>query len=261
MMLKTSKKKSGRKKKERVRQDDDDDQDEDEDTQKTTATELRTEPDPDDPLLTTPMPRYNAMLAVLRNTLYMHVFIMSHSDTLRANSLASYGGIFERGSREYTLDDFYSLALDKMERYVCLKKSDVIIPSEGDDVSSSSEEEEEEDDDDESGDDSEEDGEGDEEVLPGEVEVSEIKVEEEVVAEPVSIVRGKRNSPCSPLKQIPNSRFPCATKQRPLWGSPKIPNVLRRMLSAPLFREKRLPFSMRVLVSFFFGNTHFRSNG
>lgn len=30
-----------------------------------------TEVDPDDPDLTRPMPRYNAMLAVLRNTLYM----------------------------------------------------------------------------------------------------------------------------------------------------------------------------------------------
>src|ERR1700761_5306349 len=61
------------------------------------------------------------------------------SVNLRPVPLTSYGGIFERGSREYTLDDFYSLALDKMDRYVCLKKSDVIIP-EGDDESSSSEE-------------------------------------------------------------------------------------------------------------------------
>lgn len=29
------------------------------------------EQDPDDPTLTVPIPRYNAMLAVLRNTLYM----------------------------------------------------------------------------------------------------------------------------------------------------------------------------------------------
>lgn len=29
--------------------------------------------DPDDPNLTIPLPRYNAMLAVLRNTLYMYV--------------------------------------------------------------------------------------------------------------------------------------------------------------------------------------------
>ncbi|KAG8833934.1 hypothetical protein FRC18_002863 [Serendipita sp. 400] len=44
--------------------------------------------DPDDPTLTTPLIRYNAMLAVLKNTLYI------------------YGGIYERGAREYTLDDF-----------------------------------------------------------------------------------------------------------------------------------------------------------
>lgn len=34
---------------------------------------LETEMDPDDPDLTTPLPRYNAMLSVLRNTLYMYV--------------------------------------------------------------------------------------------------------------------------------------------------------------------------------------------
>jgi len=104
------------------------------------------------------------MLAVLRNTLYI------------------YGGIFERGSREFTLDDFYSLALDKMDRYVCLKKSDVIISPEGDDVSSSSDE------DDDDGDDSDEDEESDEGTLSGEEEVSGIQgVEEVVVAEPVSL--------------------------------------------------------------------------
>ncbi|KAI0058066.1 galactose oxidase [Artomyces pyxidatus] len=75
--------------------------------------------DPDDPILSTPMPRYNAMLSVLRNTLYI------------------YGGIFERGKREYTLDDFYALQLDKMDRYVCLKASDVVIPA-GDSSESSS---------------------------------------------------------------------------------------------------------------------------
>lgn len=35
------------------------------------------EVDPDDPNLTTPIPRYNAMLAVLRNTLYMSVLSFS----------------------------------------------------------------------------------------------------------------------------------------------------------------------------------------
>jgi hypothetical protein len=30
--------------------------------------------DPNDPELTVPLPRYNAMLAVLRNTLYMYLY-------------------------------------------------------------------------------------------------------------------------------------------------------------------------------------------
>ncbi|EIM88870.1 galactose oxidase [Stereum hirsutum FP-91666 SS1] len=87
--------------------------------------------DPEDPSLSTPPPRYNAMLAVLRNTLHI------------------YGGIYERGSREYTLDDFYTLQLDKLDRYVCLKESAVLIPPEGEEVSSSGDDDE----DDESGDD------------------------------------------------------------------------------------------------------------
>lgn len=33
-------------------------------------------PDPDDPNLTVPIPRYNAMLAVLRNTLYVYVIFV-----------------------------------------------------------------------------------------------------------------------------------------------------------------------------------------
>ncbi|KAJ8586961.1 galactose oxidase [Rhizopogon salebrosus TDB-379] len=80
--------------------------------------------DPDDPTLTAPIPRYNAMLAVLRNTLYI------------------YGGIFERGSREYTLDDFYSIQLDKLERYTCLKHSGIVIPAEGDESSNDEDDDE-----------------------------------------------------------------------------------------------------------------------
>ncbi|KAG6864915.1 hypothetical protein C0991_006403 [Blastosporella zonata] len=94
--------------------------------------------DPDDPNLTIPLPRYNTMLSVLRNTLYI------------------YGGIFEKGSREYTLDDFHSLQLDKMERYVCLKESGVTI-AEGDE-SSSDEDDDDDDDDDEDDEDDEEEG-------------------------------------------------------------------------------------------------------
>jgi hypothetical protein len=74
-MLKMPKKKgSGRRKMGRMRQGDDDE--DDEDTQKAAVAELESGQDPDDPLLSTPMPRYNAMLAVLRNTLYMQVFIV-----------------------------------------------------------------------------------------------------------------------------------------------------------------------------------------
>jgi len=81
-----------------------------------------------------------------------------------------------------------------MDRYVCLKKSDVIIPPEGDDMSSSSDEDDYED-----GDDSDDEEESDEEVLSGEEEVSEIKWVEEVVAEPVGDLHRKRCMPSSPL--------------------------------------------------------------
>ncbi|CAE7223491.1 unnamed protein product [Rhizoctonia solani] len=102
---------------------------------------------PTEPEQTVPLPRYNALLAVLRNTLYI------------------YGGIFERGSREYTLDDFYSLALDKLDRFVCLKPCDVVF-AENDESS-----EDDDDSDDDSGDDdgdseSEDEGEGGSEDEP-----------------------------------------------------------------------------------------------
>ncbi|KAF8878772.1 hypothetical protein BD779DRAFT_1613006 [Infundibulicybe gibba] len=111
--------------------------------------------DPDDPILTVPLARYNAMLAVLRNTLYI------------------YGGIYERGSREYTLDDFYALPLDKLDRYVCLKESGVVI-ADGEE-SSSEDDDDDDDDDDEDGDDDEDDGGdddggGEETVKPGGVQ-------------------------------------------------------------------------------------------
>jgi hypothetical protein len=72
MMLKVPRKKGGRRKKDHVREDDDES---DEDARKAAAIEPEAGPDPDDPLPSTPIPRYNAMLAVLRNTLYMHVFM------------------------------------------------------------------------------------------------------------------------------------------------------------------------------------------
>ncbi|OBZ65623.1 Kelch repeat-containing protein 3 [Grifola frondosa] len=129
--------------------------------------------DPDDPNLTIPMPRYNAMLAILRNTLYI------------------YGGIFERGSREYTLDDFYSLQLDKLDRYTCLKSSEVAISAEGDESSSDGDDEEEDEDEEDSDDNDSlrtptdipgtptknlnDKKEADEEEVPGEVDQDELR--------------------------------------------------------------------------------------
>jgi hypothetical protein len=78
----------------------------------------------------------------------------------------SYGGIFELGSREYTLDDFYSLQLDKLDRYVCLKESGVVLPKEGEVLDSSSDEDE--DDEDGSDDDTEAGSEDGESTLFGE---------------------------------------------------------------------------------------------
>lgn len=50
-----------------------------------------------------PIARFNSMLAIQRNTLYL------------------YGGIHETAEREYTLDDFRVLQLDKLEKWICLK--------------------------------------------------------------------------------------------------------------------------------------------
>ncbi|EDR01442.1 uncharacterized protein LACBIDRAFT_310787 [Laccaria bicolor S238N-H82] len=109
----------------------------------------------EDPNLTLPIPRYNTMLTVLRNTLYI------------------YGGIYERGSREYTLDDFYSIQLDKLDKCTCLKESAVIVPDVGEESSSSDDDDDE---DNESGGDDDSDDEGGEGTLVGdEIEEGGIK--------------------------------------------------------------------------------------
>lgn len=86
-----------------------------------------------------PLERYNAMIAVLKNTLYV------------------YGGIYETEKREYTLDDFYTLNLEKRAAWTTLRASG--IDEEGwagsDDEDDGEEEEEESSSDDEDGDDEE----------------------------------------------------------------------------------------------------------
>ena len=109
----------------------------------------------------------------------VHVVIF-HRFLLRTytkrDSFHRYGGIFERGSKEYTLDDSYALQLDKVDRYTCLKKSDVIIPAGGEEESSS-----DEGDGDEDRDEGEEDGEGSDDA-PDTAKQEPVDVEEEVGA-------------------------------------------------------------------------------
>lgn len=96
--------------------------------------------------------------------------------------MTSYGGIFEKGSKEYTLDDFHSLQLDKLDKFVCLKESMVSIPD-GEEESSS-----DEDDDDEEGEDSDDDDEA-------EVEGSEVETEcEEDVDDPPKAKKSKQKT-------------------------------------------------------------------
>lgn len=81
--------------------------------------------------------------------------------------MISYGGIFEKGSKEYTLDDFHSLQLDKLDKFACLKESMVLIP-EGEEKSSSDGDDDE--DEDENSDDDVDD--------EAEVEGSEVEIED-----------------------------------------------------------------------------------
>jgi len=73
--------------------------------------------------------------------------------------ISSYGGIYERGAKEYTLDDFYSLQLDKLDKVVCLKESG-IVPEEGE-----NDESEEDDEDDDEDDDSESEGDAEDDSM------------------------------------------------------------------------------------------------
>lgn len=75
------------------------------------------EDDPDDPQKTVPLTRYNAMLAVLKNTLYMWVPRPSCNELPLTSR--RYGGIFETAvpAREYTLDDFITLNLEKLDKF------------------------------------------------------------------------------------------------------------------------------------------------
>ncbi|GAA5846086.1 hypothetical protein JCM9279_004781 [Rhodotorula babjevae] len=131
--------------------------------------------DPDDDAeKTVPGPRYNPMCAVLRNTLYL------------------YGGILEAGNKEYTLCDFHTLDLSKMDRYTCLREDRIDAAewhgsdSENDDEDSDSDDEDGsqagEGEDGERMEDEEDDGMAPVEDEPMEVEIDELVLTEVEVA-------------------------------------------------------------------------------
>lgn len=111
-----------------------------------------------EPDLPQPCARYNTMMCVQRSTLYI------------------YGGILEAQEKEYTLDDFWTLNMDKMTEYVCLKASEidaqVWLGEESGDDDEDEEDGEEDDEDEESGEDDEDmiEEEEAEEVLEDEME-------------------------------------------------------------------------------------------
>lgn len=105
--LRRPKKKAGRRRRKPVVQEEERQHGSDSDNEERNKAESddddEPEDDPDDPQKSVPIPRFNTMLAVQRNVLFC------------------YGGIHETASREYTMDDFHTLDLSKMDRFQCLK--------------------------------------------------------------------------------------------------------------------------------------------
>lgn len=101
----------------------------------------------EEPLM--PCPRYNPMLAVQKSTLFI------------------FGGILEVRDREYTLDDFFSLNLDKMTEYICLRQSEfesqLWLGEESDDEEEGDEDDDDDDEDEEEDEDDEDDDEDEDE--------------------------------------------------------------------------------------------------
>lgn len=149
------------------------------------------------------------------------VYYLNHSLPI------SYGGIFERGSREYTLDDFYSIQLDKLERYTCLKHSGIVIPAEGDESSS---------DEDDDGVESDEDGDSDNETRVEEddeglnLKKLDDSLDDEEADEPVDVrVSAHIILLCGTMKIDETSSTRYVRKRRHSWVYPETRRALRRM--------------------------------
>jgi len=110
------------------------DEDEDEnDTENDSPKGAKQPPNTNDPEDFAPRARYNAMTCVQKGILYI------------------YGGILEVEDKEYTLDDFWSINVDKMTEYTCMKSSEldeqVWLGDQSDDDDDDDEEDDDEDDD------------------------------------------------------------------------------------------------------------------
>ena len=86
---------------------------------------------------------------------------------VQRNILYIYGGIFETGNREYTLDDFYTLDLSKMDRFHCLKACPIDALEWFDSEDEDSDEEEEDGSSSSDSDSEDETGEGDDDAQEG----------------------------------------------------------------------------------------------
>ncbi|KWU46103.1 galactose oxidase, partial [Rhodotorula sp. JG-1b] len=120
----------------------------------------------DDPEKTIPGQRYNVMACVQRNTLYL------------------YGGILEAGNREYTLADFHSLNLDKLDRFSCLREDKIdAVEWHGSDSENDDDSDSEDDEASQSGDSANEMDEEDDGQAPVEVEPMQVEIDELVLTE------------------------------------------------------------------------------
>lgn len=93
----------------------------------------------DEPEEFAPRARYNAMTCVQKGILYI------------------YGGILEVEDKEYTLDDFWSINVEKMTEYTCMKSSEldeqVWLGEQSDDDDEDDDDDDDEEDDDDEGED------------------------------------------------------------------------------------------------------------
>ncbi len=163
------KKKKPQKQQKRHSRNSDDADDDDSDAQQDSDVDDEPENVPALPVIK-PSARFNAMLAVVKNTLYL------------------YGGILEHGNKDVTLADFWSINLDKMNEWTPIIEDEDLkqILLESQEVSED-EEEDSDDDDDEESDGEDSDDEEEEKEIPMPVDTPQESVPIQVIEEPAAM--------------------------------------------------------------------------